>query len=321
VVQSDTGLSIPQSVAKVVLREHGANFDRVQRGRGWSNATWLSDQFVVRVATRPGAADLLRERQLVALLPPEVGCPPIVDAGVRQGHEWVLSRRVGGENLEEVWPSLDDTARAGAMNQMWERARHVHRVDVDAAGPYARSRSPFFPQSSVEATGALDALVHAAALTAAEANGLGQVLERFWAVVSNAPKALNHGDLCTPNALWDAGEVVALLDFEFAVVAPIAIDLNEIIKMAFGPMASAKRSATQRAAGRIIASALDAAGGPDVLIGYAVMLEMWVLAHELEADDPDETDRDNAIAMLKAFAGGIGGYYAPLLIDFRNRGN
>jgi hypothetical protein len=86
--------------------------------------------------------------------------------------------------------------------------------------------------------------------------------------------------------------------------------------MAFGPMASAKRSATQRAAGRIIASALDAAGGPDVLIGYAVMLEMWVLAHELEADDPDETDRDNAIAMLKAFAGGIGGYYAPLLIDF-----
>jgi aminoglycoside phosphotransferase (APT) family kinase protein len=283
--------------------------------------TWLSDQFVVRVATGPGAADLLRERQLVALLPPEVGCPPIVDAGVRHGHEWVLSRRVNGENLEEVWPSLDDAARARAIKQMWGRARHIHRVDVGTARRYARPHSPFFPQSPVEATTVLDALVSAAALTAAEAKDLGQVLDRFWAVVSKAPKALNHGDFCTPNALWHAGNVVALLDFEFAVIAPIAIDLNEIIKMAFGPAACAERSALQSVARRIAASALDAAGGPDVLIGYAVMLEMWVLAHELAADDPDETDRDNATAMLKAFADGIGGYYAPLLIDIRNRSN
>lgn len=319
VIQSRSGLAVPRRVAEAVLREHGADLGNVQRGRGWSNETWLSDQFVVRVATRPGAADLLRERQLVSLLPQEVGCPAIIDAGVRHGHEWLLSRRVTGENLEEAWPSLDDTARADAIKQLWERVRHVHRVNVGAVGPYARLRSPFFPQSPAEATTALNALVVAAALTAAEAKGLKQVLDRFWTVVSKAPKGLNHGDLCTPNALWHAGKVVALLDFEFAIIAPIAVDLNEIINLAFGPVAPAERSALQSVAGRIAASALDAAGGPDVLIGYAVMLEMWVLAHELGADDHDETDRDNATAMLKAFADGSGGYYAPLFIDIRSR--
>jgi hypothetical protein len=62
---------------------------------------------------------------------------------------------------------------------------------------------------------------------------------------------------------------------------------------------------------------LDFAGGPDVLIGYSVMLEMWLLAKGLAADDPDEADQQNAKAMLRAFADGDGGYFAPLLNDIQ----
>jgi scyllo-inosamine 4-kinase len=300
-------------VAEAVLRDHGADLGGARRGRGWTNATWLTDDLVIRVASTPGPADLLRERRLAALLPVEVGYPPVVDAGVRQGHEWVLSRRVTGENLEEVWPSLDAAARARAVEQMWERARHVHRVDVAAAAPHARSRSPFFPGSPAEAAAALDRLVSAGGLAPAQAKGLGQALDRFWAALPGAPVALNHGDLCTPNTLWHDGEVVALLDFEFAVIAPIAIDLNEVVKLAFGPGDPAGRAPLQAAVRRVAAAALDAAGGPDVLVGYSIMLEMWVLAHELAADDPDEADRANAAAMLAAFAEGDGGHFAPLL--------
>ncbi|PWI20224.1 hypothetical protein DI272_00555 [Streptomyces sp. Act143] len=305
-------------MAEAVLREHGADLGSAERGRGWTNATWLTDDLVVRVATRPGTTDLFRERRLVSLLPPEIGHPPVIDAGVRNGHAWVLTRRVPGRNLEEVWPSLDPAARSRAVGQMWERARHIHRVDVAAAAPHARPRSPFFPDSPAEASAALQRLVTAGELTAQQAKGLGRALERFWTALPKAATALNHGDFCTPNTLWHEGRVVALLDFEFAVVAPLAIDLNELVKMAFGPGDPDERAPLRDVVRRVAVAELDAAGGPDVLLGYSVMLEMWILQNELTADEPDETDRADAAAMLAGFAEGNGGYFAPLLADVRS---
>ena len=303
-----------QRVAEEVLGKHGADFGGAERGRGWTNATWLTDELVVRVAATPGSGDLLREEGLVRLLPEEVGCPAIVDSGVMLGHEWVLTERVPGESLDEVWPSLGSAARARAAEQMWERARHIHRVDLAAAAPHARDRSPFFPESAAEAEAGLERIVAAGALTATEAKGLGRVLDRFWGALPEAPRALNHGDFCTPNTLWHNGNVVALLDFEFAVVAPIAIDLNELVKMAFGP--GGADEPLRDVVCRVAAAELDAAGGPDVLVGYSIMLEMWMLENALNDEEPDEDDRANATAMLTAFAEGDGGYFAPVL---RNR--
>ncbi|MGA6206239.1 aminoglycoside phosphotransferase family protein [Nocardia testacea] len=161
-----------------------------------------------------------------------------MNSGVWQGHEWVLTRRVTGENLEEVWPSPDPSARSRALGQMGERACHIHCVDAAAAAPHTRHRSPFFSRSQAEASAGLGRLVTAGKLTTTQAKGLGWALDHFWAALPEAAMALNHGDFCTPNILWREDKVVALLDFEFAVVAPIAIDLNEIIKMAFGPGAN-----------------------------------------------------------------------------------
>jgi scyllo-inosamine 4-kinase len=284
------------------------------RGRGWTNATWLTDEFVVRVAPEPGPADLLREQRLVALLPAEIGYPAIIDAGVWHGHEWVLTRRVAGENLEEVWPSLDHSARSGAVEQMWQLACQVHRVDVATVAPHARSRSPFFSRSVAEAAASLGRLGSAGELTQGETNGLGRALDRFWAALPGVPRALNHGDLCLPNTLWHGDRVVALLDFEFAVVAPTAIDLNEIVKLAFAPGDPDGRTPLREVVSRIAASALTAAGGPDVLIGYSIMLEAWLLDRHLAAGaDIKEAERAESAAMLGAFAKGDGGYFAPLL--------
>ena len=44
-------------------------------------------------------------------------------------------------------------------------------------------------------------------------------------------KTVNHGDPALMNALWD-GEVVALLDFEFAVLGPVEIDLCRLDRLA-----------------------------------------------------------------------------------------
>ncbi|GAA3683637.1 hypothetical protein GCM10022224_055240 [Nonomuraea antimicrobica] len=63
--------------------------------------------------------------------------------------------------------------------------------------------------------------------------------------------------------------MVALLDFEFAVVAPIAIDLNELIKIAFGPGDPGERTPLQPVVRRVAAAELNAAGGSDVLTAFA----------------------------------------------------
>ncbi|MEU9335362.1 phosphotransferase [Streptomyces sp. NPDC048290] len=333
--------SVPYRVAEAVLRGRGADIRTAEPGRGWTNATWLAEDLVVRVARRAGAADLLREERLLRLLPPGTGCPAVVDSGVLEGHEWVLTRRVPGRNLEEVWPTLDPAARSRAVAQMWERARHVHRTDVTAVAPYVRDRSPFFPDGPEQAAAGLARLVAAGALGASVARGLGPVLDRCWAALPQAPRVLNHGDFCPPNTLWHDGRVTALLDFEFAVVAPLAVDLNELVKLAYAPAAQptdqptdqpaaqptaqpgdepaaeAERAALRAVVEPIAAAELDAAGGPDVLLGHAVLLEMWMLENDLASDDPDPQDRATATALLTAFAEGDGGFYAPLLASRR----
>jgi scyllo-inosamine 4-kinase len=64
---------------------------------------------------------------------------------------------------------------------------------------------------------------------------LGEILDRFWAALPSTPKVLNHGDLGKVHVLWHDGKVLSLVDFEFAVIGPVEIDLNEISKFAFAP--------------------------------------------------------------------------------------
>jgi aminoglycoside phosphotransferase len=118
--------------------------------KGWTNATWLAGEFAVRVAPTAGPAELLREAGLASCLPAQVGYPDIIDTGVLHGHEWVLTRRLPGQNLSDVWSTLDWAQRAGVIEQVWAKAEYIHRVDVSAAAPYVRPRSPFFPNPRVE---------------------------------------------------------------------------------------------------------------------------------------------------------------------------
>lgn len=112
--------------------------------------------------------------------------------------------------------------------------------------------------------------------------------------------------------------MVALLDFEFAVVGPVAIDLNELVKMASAPGDPNERTPLQGVVVRIAGFVLGTAGGPEVLVGYSIMLEVWLLEKQLAAlDDVNEVERTTSAAMLAAFAVSVGGYFGPLLAELR----
>ncbi len=300
-------------VAATLLSAHGEDTRGAVRGRGWTNATWLGTAVVARVSRVPGADDLLREARLVEQLPTEIGHPRVLATGVEDGHAWVLTRRVDAVSLDAVWPTLDDAERARAVEQLWERAGWLHRTDTAAVAPHVRRRSPFFAQTPDEAARSVEVLTAAGALTRDDAAGLGQVLDRYWLALPTARAVLVHGDLCPLNALWRDGEVVGLLDLEFALLAPAAVDLNELAKAAFAP---ARRAGDleRRAVARIARTSLSEAGGEDVLLGYAALLELWTLGRVLaEGPDGDEDDRAVATEVLHGLARGDGGCYRPLL--------
>jgi hypothetical protein len=166
----------------------------------------------------------------------------------------------------------------------------------------------------------LHRLVSAGLLTARQVTVLGGALDRFWAALPRTPQVLNHGDLGKVNVLWHDGKVVSLVDFEFAVIGPVEIDLNEILKFALAPLGSAGsnsvhgRRLAYEAASRIARPVVAGSGGIDVLLGYSIMLESWDLENELETTGRIGNPSDlKPYQLLTALAAGNGGHLAPLL--------
>ncbi|RST12898.1 aminoglycoside phosphotransferase family protein [Streptomyces sp. WAC05374] len=310
------------AVAAEVFRHHGADFAAARRAAGWTNATWLGGGLAVRVAGSAGAQDLVRETRLAALLPPEVGYPQVLDSGATRGFEWVVTREIAATSLDDAWNTLDGERRAAAARQLWERARAVHRVDPAAAAAVARPHNPFYARSPDEAGAALLRLHTAGVLTRDERARLSAALDRHWAALPDAPRVLNHGDLSPVNALWDGTDVVALLDFEFAVLAPVQLDLNELVKLAFAPPpAGAGPTARERAARALLQEAVAELARPllrtdadaDLLIGHSIQLETWGLERELAKPGSKDHEDWEPYRMLVACAHTDGGHYAPLL--------
>ncbi|MFC5252879.1 phosphotransferase family protein [Streptomyces nigrescens] len=310
------------AVAAEIFRRHGVDFASARRAAGWTNATWLGGGLAVRVAGSTAAQDLVRETRLGRLLPPEVGYPTVLDSGTTRGCEWVVTQEIPATSLDEAWPTLDGDQRVTATRQLWERARAVHRVDPASAAPVARTRNPFYAQSPDEAEDGLLRLHTAGVLTDTEHERLSAALDRHWAALSDADPVLNHGDLSPVNALWDGTDVVSLLDFEFAVLAPVQLDLNELVKMAYAPVQAdaqptaeehADRTLLQEAVADLARPLLSTDADIDLLTGYSIQLETWGLERELAKPGSQAYPQWEPYRMLVAWAHTDGGCYAPLL--------
>ncbi|MEU3059748.1 aminoglycoside phosphotransferase family protein [Streptomyces subrutilus] len=311
-----------EAVACEVFRRHGEDFARARRAAGWTNATWLGGALAVRVAGTEGSGDLERETRLAAVLPPEVGYPRVLETGTSHGLQWVATARIPAVPLDEAWDGLDWDRRIGATRQLWARARAVHRADPAAAAPLARPRNPFYAVSPGESAQSLRRLHAAGVLTDGELHRLLRALDRHWTALPAARAVLNHGDLSPVNALWDGASVVSLLDFEFAVLAPVHLDLNELVKLAYappdqdaaptGPDAAGRRR-LQEAVRELARPFLRTRTDVDLLLGHSIQLEAWGLERELAKPGREAFRTWEPYRMLVACAHRDGGCYAPLL--------
>ena len=174
-------------VAARVFQRHNVDFSTAQREGGWTNATWSAGRLVLRVAVQESTEHLRREAWLASLLPPEVGYPPIVETGVREGTEWMLTKRVAECNLDDVWPTLGWEARAAALDQLWAKAQAIHSVDPDLAKAIVRDQTLFYAPNATKASEQLARLNKVGVLSSNQATVLATVLDRFWPALRCAP--------------------------------------------------------------------------------------------------------------------------------------
>jgi len=302
-----------RTVAAEVLSRLGSDFEEAEPTGGWVNPGWTLDRYVIRVSLLPDDSSLQREAALAGALPPEVGYPEILDVGVLAGHEYVVTRRLPGANLAEVWPRLEPAERADALIQLWRLAVLVHRTSLGDLRSLDLRSSPFYADSFAEAAGALEAIQEQGALTTSEGANLLAHTERFFNAIDDAPHVLNHGDLHIGNALWDGNEIVSLLDFEFAVVAPMELDLNELAKHAFGPPGVNPDPWTKPEQKAVIDVVADLHINTALLLGYSILLESWFTKRSLRGLTPEQVRATDSCQRLVALADPQGGHLADLL--------
>jgi scyllo-inosamine 4-kinase len=310
-----------ESIAAAIFAGHGVDFATAERAGGWTNTVWLAEKLVLRLSTTKDNENLLRESRLATLFPAAVGYPPIVETGRMDGFAWSLAVRLPGISLEEAWEDLLCEERTPALQELWERAEGVHSVPVTQVPTFVPRRAWFNSTDAAEAEAGLARVIAAGIIADSEGQVLRNALERFWCLLPAAPYVLCHGDLTRGNAIWHAGHVTSLLDFEFAVLAPIQLDLNHFIKHALGPSEvfdSDRQGDIQlrRAVKELALPLLTQEGSFDLLMGYAILLELWLLelwlAHP-EGEGPLE--QWEPLRRLRSLADGRKGYMAPLAPD------
>ena len=312
-----------QAIACSIFSHYGIDFKFVSKAGGWSNEVWVSKELVLRLSSNKENTRLLREGQLAKLFPAEVGYPKIMESGTISGYSWTLAERIPGECLGNVWKSLGWEKRVSALQQLWTRVQAVHTVPVNKAAKFAPKNAWFNTTNAELAEKSFLHLVEEKIFTFNESHVLRDILSNFWRVLPTSPDVLCHGDLTLDNAIWHDDQVVSLLDFEFAVIAPLQLDLNHLIKCAYGPehvtgttqiSDSEGPFQLQQAVREIALPSLMQPEEKVLLLGYAILLELWLLETWLEHPEGEgPLESWDPLKRLRSLADGNSGYLKLLV--------
>ena len=308
-----TEAAVVWSLAAQVVAQHGGDLRGMRRALGISNATWVGGGLAVRIANTSVVDGMASEVALVRALPPEVGHPKILGAGTIEGHDWIVTEEVRGQNLHEAWPTLTPEERRRAIRQLWARVRVVHDA-TPSLRLLVGSHAGFIPATANDATAAADRVSAALGLPDVQRSRFHEIIGDYYRAAPVVEQVVNHGDLALMNALWD-GEVVALLDFEFAVLGPVEIDLCRLVCEA---LVSEDGHSTDpdavAVAFAIAARDGDPVHGRALLLGAAVLdqlrdLEIWLGGDRSE----DRFAHWRPDRLLAGLLETDGGYLAPAL--------
>jgi aminoglycoside phosphotransferase (APT) family kinase protein len=209
-----------------------------------SNDTWfLSGETVLQVCYRGDVDRLVREAELLAVLPGIVRGPAVLDYGRDRLLSWIVVRRVHAGTLWHAWGSEPGAVLRSYVSQLAQIMRSLHswQPPAQVLARYAAAECPEAETDPVAiaastltplSAGQLGRLIeHARAATFADQDVLDTIAARLAGVaaritISRDADVVLHGD-CTPaNVLVRDGRIAALLDFEWSRRGPRDIEVT-----------------------------------------------------------------------------------------------
>ena len=209
----------------------------------FSNDAWRLGDMVLRVCWRGDRQRFVKEAALAASLPREVGYPELVATGEVEGMTWMITRRVDGVTFDEVWLDPDAGRVRAILDDVAGKLRALHAwTPTGDAAALLRDHADA-PAESLESVVGCDVTplpMPRAALLVPAAKALAfvdpGVVDAAWARMTELsdldpfagpPHAsVAHCDATYPNILVEGARVSALLDFEWARLAPPWVELT-----------------------------------------------------------------------------------------------
>jgi len=225
-----------------VLRAHAAaqaaglaHAGRLIRATNSVNEVWFIGPYVLRINPHPEQARLLHERDVLAALPADLPIPELVSYGVGTFGEWLVVRRVPGEQLSRIWLDINDHVRERSITRLGHALRQLHAVDFAGVGLKAPS---FLTGDSLDcphqlpAGRLLDLLSRAALLPFVDRGVIRSAVDLVFTAadaLDDEPTALVHGDLHFENVLCDGFDLTGIIDFEWTRPGPPDLDLDVML--------------------------------------------------------------------------------------------
>ncbi|MGW6791595.1 phosphotransferase family protein [Streptomyces chartreusis] len=206
-----------------------------------SNDSWLLGDTVLRICWRGDIARLPKEAVLSGALPREVRCPAVLDWGRDEHMSWILAPRIAGETLADAWGALSQKQARRYVSQSVDILRVLH--DWTPAAEHAAMLVDGEPTDGDEAVTIagktatplslphqLRLIEYARTMPFVPNDLLDEAAQhlshaRVRADVLASPRHFLHGDFTPWNIMVREGEVVALLDYEWARFGPRDADL------------------------------------------------------------------------------------------------
>jgi scyllo-inosamine 4-kinase len=184
---------------------------------------------------------------LLTALPASVPHASVLSSGTWEDGTWIILRRIPGERLDLVWPTLSLDQQRRAARRMGEILCSLHQwTPLPEIRTLLSSSTSVTKKSPVEIAGSMlvpwpqdrlfPLLQWSQELLSGHEDLHRALCERSEELGPVAPEAefegstVVHGDAHAANVLCDGGELVALLDFEWARLGPVDLELEAICR-------------------------------------------------------------------------------------------
>lgn len=222
--------------AHAALREAGLiKAGRLEHAKNSVNEVWFIGDYVLRINPDTERRRLDHEAKVLEVLARELPVPALIGYGQAYFGEWLVVRRVAGEELSRRWLKLDDHHRERAINSLGEALQKLHQIDAAAAGldppPWTTEDSLECPHQ-LPVSRLLDLLARADQLRFVDAGVIRaavQIVLDAEDALDDASPCLVHGDLHFENVLVDEWALAALIDFEWTRPGPPDLDLDVLL--------------------------------------------------------------------------------------------